>query len=174
VLGAGRGSSVFPMTLPFSVNESTPARCCACGAPRRQSPSTSRTSIGATTTEPSKIKYPGDEAKIARLSIIEESGEKSIRMAHLAVVGSHAVNGVAELHSELVKTQLFCDFYELHPARFFNVTNGVTPRRFVALSNPDEWSLTIGTLDGANIESREEVGPENFFLFDPLRNKSPT
>jgi hypothetical protein len=115
VLGAGRGSSVFPMTLPFSVNESTPARCCACGAPRRQSPSTSRTSIGATTTEPSKIKYPGDEAKIARLSIIEESGEKSIRMAHLAVVGSHAVNGVAELHSELVKTQLFCDFYDWIP-----------------------------------------------------------
>ena len=82
-------------------------------------------------------KYPGDEANLARLSIIEESGEKSIRMAHLAVVGSHAVNGVAELHSELVKTQLFRDFYELDPARFFNVTNGVTPRRFIALSNPE-------------------------------------
>jgi starch phosphorylase len=62
-----------------------------------------------------RSKYPGDEAKIARLSIIEESGEKSIRMAHLAVVGSHAVNGVAELHSELVKTQLFCDFYDWIP-----------------------------------------------------------
>ena len=74
---------------------------------------------------------------LARLSIIEESGDKFVRMAHLAVVGSHAVNGVAELHSELVKTQLFRDFYGLDPSRFFNVTNGVTPRRFIALSNSE-------------------------------------
>jgi starch phosphorylase len=83
-----------------------------------------------------RCEYPGDEQKVARLSIIDESGEKFVRMAHLAVVGSHAVNGVAELHSELVKTQLFRDFYEVDPARFLNVTNGVTPRRFLALSNP--------------------------------------
>jgi glycogen phosphorylase len=83
-----------------------------------------------------RSKYPGEEGKCSRLSIIEESGDKFVRMAHLAVVGSHAVNGVAELHSELVKTQLFRDFYELDPTRFFNVTNGVTPRRFIALSNP--------------------------------------
>jgi glycogen phosphorylase len=82
-------------------------------------------------------KYPGEEEKLSRLSIIEEDGDKFVRMAHLAVVGSHAVNGVAELHSELVKEQLFRDFYELDPARFFNVTNGVTPRRFIALSNPE-------------------------------------
>ena len=82
-------------------------------------------------------KYPGEERKLSRLSIIEEGGDKFVRMAHLAVVGSHAVNGVAELHSELVKKQLFRDFYEFDPARFFNVTNGVTPRRFIALSNPE-------------------------------------
>jgi starch phosphorylase len=83
-----------------------------------------------------RTRFPGDEGKVSRLSIIDESGEKYVRMANLAVVGSHAVNGVAELHSELVKTQLFPDFYQMDPDRFLNVTNGVTPRRFVALSNP--------------------------------------
>jgi starch phosphorylase len=92
-----------------------------------------------------RAKYPGDDGKLAQLSIIDESSDKFVRMANLAVVGSHAVNGVAELHSELVKTQLFPDFYQIDPGRFFNVTNGVTPRRFIALSNPglarliDEW-----------------------------------
>jgi starch phosphorylase len=92
-----------------------------------------------------RVTSPGDDGKLARLSIIDESGDTFVRMANLAVVGSHAVNGVAELHSELVKTQLFPDFYQLDPSRFFNVTNGVTPRRFIALSNPglaaliDEW-----------------------------------
>jgi starch phosphorylase len=70
------------------------------------------------------------------MSIIDESGEKYVRMANLAVVGSHAVNGVAELHSELVKSQLFSDFYAMAPNNFLNVTNGVSTRRFVALSNP--------------------------------------
>jgi starch phosphorylase len=83
-----------------------------------------------------RVRYPGDTGKVARLSLIDEGGERYVRMANLAMVGSHAVNGVAELHSELVKTQLFPDFHDLDPARFFNVTNGVTPRRFVALSNP--------------------------------------
>ncbi len=83
-----------------------------------------------------RIKFPGDEAKIARMSIIDEHGEKYVRMANLSVIASHAVNGVAELHSELVKSQLFSDFYGLAPDSFHNVTNGVSPRRFVALSNP--------------------------------------
>ena len=81
-------------------------------------------------------RFPGDDGKVARLSIIDEGGDKYVRMANLAVVGSHAVNGVAALHSELVTSQLFTDFHEMDPARFTNVTNGVTPRRFVALSNP--------------------------------------
>ena len=80
--------------------------------------------------------FPGDEGKVAGLSIIDESGERYVRMANLAVIGSHAVNGVAELHSELVKSQLFADFHAMAPDSFHNVTNGVTPRRFVALSNP--------------------------------------
>ncbi len=83
-----------------------------------------------------RTRFPGDDGKVARMSIIDEAGEKFVRMANLAVVGSHAVNGVAALHSQLVKTQLFPDFYEFDPERFLNVTNGVTPRRFVALSNP--------------------------------------
>ncbi len=88
-----------------------------------------------------RLKFPGDEGKIARMSIIDESGEKFVRMANLAVIGSHAVNGVAELHSELVKSQLFPDFYVMQPDSFHNVTNGVTPRRFIGLSNPDLTKL---------------------------------
>jgi starch phosphorylase len=81
-------------------------------------------------------RYPGDDARVARLSLIDESGEKRVRMAHLATVGSHAVNGVAALHSRLLKETVLRDFAELWPERFHNVTNGVTLRRFVLLSNP--------------------------------------
>ena len=83
-----------------------------------------------------RIQYPGDDAILNKLSIIDESGNKSVRMAHLATVGSHHVNGVAELHSDLVKKQLMPEFYDLWPHKFTNVTNGVTPRRWLALSNP--------------------------------------
>jgi glycogen phosphorylase len=81
-------------------------------------------------------KFPGDDARIARLSLIDESGPRYVRMAHLACVGSHMINGVAQLHSELLKQTVLRDFAELWPKKFCNVTNGVTPRRFVALSNP--------------------------------------
>jgi glycogen phosphorylase len=84
-----------------------------------------------------RAKFPGDDAHIARLSLIDESGPRYVRMAHLACVGSHAVNGVAELHSQLLKQTVLRDFAELWPKKFCNVTNGVTPRRFVALSNPE-------------------------------------
>ncbi len=83
-----------------------------------------------------RISYPGDESMLEKMSIIDERGNKSIRMAHLATVGSHHVNGVATLHSELVKTQLMPEFYDLWPHKFTNVTNGVTPRRWVASCNP--------------------------------------
>ena len=79
---------------------------------------------------------PGDAARLARMSLIDERGERRVRMAHLATVGSHAVNGVAALHSELLRTTLLADFAELWPQRFTNVTNGVTPRRFLAQANP--------------------------------------
>ena len=80
---------------------------------------------------------PGDEALVARLSLIDEAGGKRVRMAHLATVGCHAVNGVAELHSRLLQQTVLADFAALWPERFHNVTNGVTPRRFMVLGNPD-------------------------------------
>ena len=83
-----------------------------------------------------RLHYPGDESMLEKMSIIDERGNKSVRMAHLATVGSHHVNGVAALHSELVKTQLMPEFYDLWPHKFTNVTNGVTPRRWVASCNP--------------------------------------
>ena len=83
-----------------------------------------------------RLHYPGDDAMLEKMSIIDENGNKYVRMAHLATVGSHHVNGVAELHSELVKTQLMPEFYDLWPHKFTNVTNGVTPRRWVASCNP--------------------------------------
>ena len=83
-----------------------------------------------------QAKYPNDEARMARLSIIGEGVERTIRMAHLACVGSHSINGVAALHTELLKQDVLRDFYELWPEKFNNKTNGVTPRRWLLLSNP--------------------------------------
>jgi starch phosphorylase len=83
-----------------------------------------------------RAKFPKDAGLLSRLSLIDEGGPRSVRMAHLATVGSHAVNGVAELHSELLKQTVLRDFAALWPEKFYNVTNGVTPRRFVALANP--------------------------------------
>ncbi len=83
-----------------------------------------------------RLHYPGDDAMLEKMSIIDERGGKSVRMANLATIGSHHVNGVAALHSELVKTQLMPEFNDLWPHKFTNVTNGVTPRRWVASSNP--------------------------------------
>ena len=88
-----------------------------------------------------RIRFYGDEERLARLSLIDERGERYVRMAHLACVGSHTVNGVAELHSELLKQEVLKDFYELWPERFGNKTNGVTPRRWMVLSNPRLSSL---------------------------------
>ncbi|MEI8341303.1 MAG: glycogen/starch/alpha-glucan phosphorylase [Verrucomicrobiota bacterium] len=81
-------------------------------------------------------KFPGDEDRIERMSLIDENGGRFVRMAHLACVGSHTINGVARLHSDLLKQTVLRDFAELWPEKFCNVTNGVTPRRFVAVSNP--------------------------------------
>ncbi len=92
--------------------------------------------------------YPEDQDLLSRLSLIEERGEKQVRMAHLACVGSHAVNGVAELHTELLKSDVLRDFYRLWPEKFVNKTNGVTPRRWMLLCNP-ELSATITEKIGA-------------------------
>lgn len=82
-------------------------------------------------------RWPGDGERLARMSLIEEGSEKQVRMAYLAIVGSFSVNGVAELHSKLLKEGLFKDFYELWPHKFNNKTNGVTPRRWLAGCNPE-------------------------------------
>ncbi len=83
-----------------------------------------------------RLHYPGDDTMLEKMSIIDERGNKSVRMANLATIGSHHINGVAELHSDLVKAQLMPEFYDLWPHKFTNVTNGVTPRRWVASCNP--------------------------------------
>jgi starch phosphorylase len=83
-----------------------------------------------------RASHPGDEPLAARLSLVDEAGVKHIRMAHLAAVGSHAVNGVAALHTELLQKTVMKDFHTVSPEKFVNVTNGVTPRRWIALSNP--------------------------------------
>jgi len=88
-----------------------------------------------------RAKFPGDEARLSRMSLIDESGERHVRMANLAAVGSHHVNGVARMHSELLRTMVMRDFAEMWPQKFCNITNGVTPRRFVAVSNPELTAL---------------------------------
>jgi starch phosphorylase len=85
--------------------------------------------------------FPGDEARVSRMSIIEEAGEKYVRMAYLACVGSHKINGVAALHTKLIKDGLLKDFNDLWPDKICNVTNGVTPRRWMVLSNPNLTQL---------------------------------
>lgn len=92
--------------------------------------------INARFLHEARVHFFGDESRIERMSLIDESGERYVRMANLACVGSFAINGVAALHSELLKRDLLQDFYAIWPEKFTSVTNGVTPRRWVALSNP--------------------------------------
>jgi starch phosphorylase len=105
-----------------------------------------------------RLKYPGNDQILRKVSIIDEEGRKTVRMAHLATIASHHVNGVAALHSDLVKSELFPEFAALWPEKFTNVTNGVTPRRWVALANPRLSAL----LD-------EAVGPGWVSDLDQLR-----
>ena len=102
-------------------------------------------------------RWPATTQKIARMSLIDEHGEKYVRMANLATVGSHAVNGVAELHSELLKKTTLHDFYELYPERFFNVTNGVTPRMWLAVANPELSALITKTIGGGWLTDEDEL-----------------
>ena len=104
-----------------------------------------------------RIQFPKDSERLARLSIIDEGGEKAVRMAHLATVGSHAVNGVAALHSELVKSTILKDFYELWPEKFSNKTNGVTPRRWMVLSNPRMSQLITEEIGDGWIKNLDQL-----------------
>src|SRR5262249_43569692 len=96
-----------------------------------------------------EAKWPGDNEKKKKVSIIEDGYESNVRMGHLAILGSHSVNGVAALHSELVKTTLVPEFYQMFPERFNNKTNGVTQRRWLLKANPKLASLISGVVGDA-------------------------
>jgi starch phosphorylase len=114
-----------------------------------------------------RTKFPGDEGRVQRLSLINEEGEKFVRMAHLAVVGSHAINGVAALHTELLKTHVLRDFYALTPEKFSNKTNGVTPRRWMVLSNPKLAQLLTARLGPGWIHDLEKLRRLEPLVEDP-------
>lgn len=95
-----------------------------------------------------KAFYPDKPEKLTSLSLIEEGDVKKVRMSNLSIIGSHKVNGVAWLHTEILKTRIFRDFYDHEPEKFINITNGVTPRRWVNQANPDLsqfYTDTLGT-----------------------------
>lgn len=104
-----------------------------------------------------RLAYPREEARLTRLSLIDETGPKYVRMANLACVGSHAVNGVSALHTELLKQTVLKDFYELWPGKFSNKTNGVTPRRFVLLSNPRLSELITAKIGDGWVKDLDEL-----------------
>ena len=112
-------------------------------------------------------KFPGDEARVVRLSLIDESGPRYVRMANLACVGSHRVNGVARLHSELLKQTVLRNFAELWPEKFCNVTNGVTPRRFVGLSNPGLTKLITSRIGDNWLGDLKQLRKLEPFADDP-------
>nr|WP_099022464.1 glycogen/starch/alpha-glucan phosphorylase [Mycolicibacterium palauense] len=114
-----------------------------------------------------RAKFPDDDDRVRRMSLIGEEGGKSVRMAHLATVGSHAVNGVAALHSELLKDSVLKDFYEMWPERFGNVTNGVTPRRFLALSNPGLRELLDETIGDGWLTDLQQLRGLEAHVDDP-------
>lgn len=110
-----------------------------------------------------RLRYPDNPQKLASLSLIDETGEKYVRMANLACVGSHAINGVAELHSKLLKETTLRDFYDLWPQKFSNKTNGVTPRRWIVLSNPKLSQLMTDKIGEGWIKNLDELRQlENF------------
>jgi starch phosphorylase len=113
-----------------------------------------------------RLKYPNDTARVARMSLIDESGERYVRMAYLATVGSHKVNGVAELHSKLLQETTLHDFFELWPHKFLNVTNGVTPRRFVVGSNPRLSSLVTQKIGDSWIKQLDDLRKLEAFVED--------
>jgi len=112
-------------------------------------------------------RLPGDNKYLAHLSLIDEADDKYVRMANLACVGSHAINGVAELHSDLLKNEVLCDFHKLTPEKFFNVTNGVTPRRFLALINPRLTALISSKIGDSWLRKFDELRQLEKFADSP-------
>ena len=112
-------------------------------------------------------KFPGDDQKLQRVSLIAENDQKYVRMAHLATVGSRVINGVAALHSDLLKSSVLRDFYDLYPERFQNVTNGVTPRRWIVLSNPKLAELISSAIGNEWVRHAGELRKLEGFVGDP-------
>ena len=110
--------------------------------------------------------FPGDAGRVQRMSLIEEGPVKKVRMAHLAVVGSHSTNGVAAIHSELLKTRVLPDFSAMFPARFNNKTNGVTPRRWLQQANPRLSELITRTIGPSWITDLAELRDLLYFIDD--------
>jgi len=113
------------------------------------------------------LKYSDNNDKLNRLSLIDESDQKYVRMAHLASLGSHIVNGVTETHSGMLKNTILSDFYELYPERFLNITSGVTPRRWIVLSNPRLAELITNTIGDRWISQLQELKQLEPFADDP-------
>lgn len=114
-----------------------------------------------------RAKYPRDDARLRRMSLIEEGAEKYVRMAHLACVGSHSINGVAALHTDLMQQKVLKDFYQLWPEKFNNKTNGVTPRRWLLLSNPKLSELIAEKIGNNWVTHLEELRQLEAFVDDP-------
>jgi len=104
-----------------------------------------------------RTRFPGDDERVRRMSLIDETGEKFVRMAHIACVGSHAINGVAKLHTELLKSHTLADFNQMWPDKINNKTNGVTPRRWIVRSNPGLSRLLIDAIGDGWITHLDEL-----------------
>ncbi|XP_075360074.1 glycogen phosphorylase, liver form [Mycteria americana] len=112
--------------------------------------------------------FPNDVDRLRRMSLIEEGGTKRINMAHLCIVGSHAVNGVAKIHSEIVKTEVFKDFAALEPEKFQNKTNGITPRRWLLLCNPGLAELIAEKIGEDYVRDLSQLTKLHEFVDDDL------
>lgn len=114
-----------------------------------------------------RMKFPDDPTKLGRMSLIDESGERYVRMAFLACVGSYSINGVAALHTELLQKDVLHDFYEMYPEKFNNKTNGITPRRFMVLSNPRLYKLLNSKIGDDWVKDLYQLKKLEAFVDDP-------
>ncbi|XP_064421226.1 glycogen phosphorylase, liver form [Latimeria chalumnae] len=112
--------------------------------------------------------FPGETEKLRRMSLIEEGGGKRVNMAHLCIVGSHTVNGVAKIHSDIIKNKVFKDFSDLEVDKFQNKTNGITPRRWLLLCNPELAELIAMKIGEAFVKDLSQLRKLNVFVNDDI------
>uniref|UniRef100_A0ACB8G5W5 Uncharacterized protein n=1 Tax=Sphaerodactylus townsendi TaxID=933632 RepID=A0ACB8G5W5_9SAUR len=114
------------------------------------------------------VMFPKDVERIRRMSLIEEEGVKRINMAHLCIVGSHAVNGVAKIHSDIIRNQVFKDFADIEPEKFQNKTNGITPRRWLLLCNPGLAELIAEKIGEEYVKDLHQLTKLHKFVHDEI------